>query len=269
MDLIVRHNLAMNTTDETKNRYQMAMNALGDMEFKRSRISFDVLSGIIQANQIVRSRIPTSVDWRTKGVVNVVRNQGQIGAVGAFVIADAVGSFHAINTGNLYLLSVDEVAQCCSWDKSMTQVDNDAFDCVHDIGGLCQQGAYDPSQGICNNSSCTEEAKVPHGTKFVKPFGDEDALAAAVAITPVFVYVDASHPSFQFYASGVYDDPQCSSTVLDHAMLLVGYGTTEQGDDYWICKNSWGVSWGMEGYIQIIRNKGNRCGLATNSTYPY
>ena len=57
---------------------------------------------------------------------------------------------------------------------------------------------------------------------------------------PVQVLVDASHSSFQMYKSGVYDDPDCSTSGLDHTMLLVGYGTAEDGKDYWILKNSWG-----------------------------
>ncbi|XP_070561804.1 procathepsin L-like [Ptychodera flava] len=266
MDLIVKHNSRFDSVGG-QNGFVMAMNKFGDMNNERPRV---VLSEFKQdkilKNQIVDVIIPESVDWRTKGVVNQVRNQGMIGSVGSFVIADAVASFQAIRTGDLHLLSVDEVYQCCS---NETQVTNNAFRCVHNINGLCEQATYDPSPGICNNASCPAVAQVPHGTKFVTPSGDEVALAAAVAITPLFVYVDASLASFQFYVSGVYDDPECSPTLLDHALLLVGYGTTPQGVDYWICKNSWGPSWGMEGYIQIARNKGNRCGLATNASYPY
>nr|XP_006815208.1 PREDICTED: cathepsin L-like [Saccoglossus kowalevskii] len=111
--------------------------------------------------------------------------------------------------------------------------------------------------------------EVPHGSKFVVPSGDESALAVAVSMTPVFALVDASHPSFQFYTSGIYDDPDCSQTVLDHVLLVVGFGTSDEGEEYWICQNSWGVSWGMQGYILLARNKGNRCGLATHASYPY
>ena len=75
---------------------------------------------------------------------------------------------------------------------------------------------------------------------FHVPIDDENALAVAVAMEPVIVAVDASHMSFQLYSKGVYDDPKCSSTELDHSVLLVGYGTTSDGQEYWIIKNSWG-----------------------------
>lgn len=99
--------------------------------------------------------------------------------------------------------------------------------------------------------------------------GNEEALKAAVAtIGPISVGIDASHRSLHFYKEGIYDDSSCRNGSIDHAVLVVGYGTTKTGEDYWIVKNSWGPMWGIDGYILMARNKGNQCGIATLASYP-
>ena len=69
------------------------------------------------------------------------------------------------------------------------------------------------------------------------------------------------------YKKGIYSDSHCSSFHLDHGVLIVGYGT-ENGEDYFLVKNSWSTKWGMDGYFMISR-KHNMCGMASQASLPY
>merc|ERR1712167_313782 len=126
---------------------------------------------------------------------------------------------------------------------------------------------YKATDGTCD-TSCTAVA-TDTGYEAVTP-NSEDSLAAAVSNAPISIAIQADQASFQFYSGGVMTG-SCG-TSLDHGVLLVGYGT-DGGDDYWKVKNSWGASWGEDGYIRLGKgsqyNSGSgQCGLAMQPVYP-
>lgn len=146
---------------------------------------------------------------------------------------------------------------------------DNAFKYIKDNGGIDTEKLY-PYEG--KDDTCRYNAKNSGATDkgfSDLPEGSEKNLKVALAtVGPVSVAIDASQESFQFYSEGVYYDPKCDSENLDHGVLAVGYGTDEKGQDYYIVKNSWGSSWGDEGYLKMARNRNNHCGIATSASYP-
>ena len=150
---------------------------------------------------------------------------------------------------------------------------DDAFHYVQDSGGLCTESEYPYTSrdGVCRQSSCG--ALYDPITSFVDVNEDDmAALEKAVALNPVSIAIEADQYAFQFYHKGVYEG-KCGDK-LDHGVLLVGYGYDEErGMEYWKIKNSWGPSWGEDGYIRICKNcSKNRgegqCGVLMSPSYP-
>ncbi|KAF2078127.1 hypothetical protein CYY_000598 [Polysphondylium violaceum] len=215
---------------------------------------------------------PTSVDWRAKGAVTGVKNQGQCGSCWSFSASGATEGAHEVKTGNLVALSEQQLIDCSSntkWgnDGCNGGLMDNAFKYIIANGGLDTEASYPytEKQGKCKFNPKTVGATLTSYTDV--PHGSESDLETEAAISPVSIAIDASLESFQLYQSGVYYDKACSSTQLDHGVLVVGYGS-ENGSDYWIVKNSWGEDWGQSGYILMARNKDNACGVASMASRP-
>lgn len=183
--------------------------------------------------------IPAAVDWRDKGVVPLVVDQGQCGDPVFFAVLDSIDAVYAIKIDLLIMGSREECKDCCLKNNCNGSVyDLSLYQCIVCLGGLAKDGEYISPNHTCISDKYSAAVKIS-GARYVVPSGDEQALAVAVARQPIVVGVDSSHESFHLYKSGIYYEPKCSSEKLDHAMLVVGYGS-QSGQDYWIVKNSWG-----------------------------
>ncbi|KVI06265.1 Cysteine peptidase, asparagine active site-containing protein, partial [Cynara cardunculus var. scolymus] len=241
--------LHVHETNKMNKPYKLKLNKFADMTSHEFRITFAgskikhhrMLQGDRIGNKTFMyanvDTVPTSVDWRKKGAVTPVKDQGQCGSCWAFSTVVAIEGINQIKTKELVSLSEQELIDC---DNRENQGCN---------GGLMDL-AFD----------------------FIKkdvPKNDEKALMKAVAHQPVSVAIDAGDPDFQFYSEGVFTG-KCG-TELDHGVAAVGYGVTLDGTKYWIVKNSWGAEWGEKGYIRMqrgISDKRGLCGIAMEASYP-
>ncbi|XP_065650114.1 procathepsin L isoform X2 [Hydra vulgaris] len=218
--------------------------------------------------------IPGEVDWRTEGYVNPVKNQGQCGSCWAFSTTGALEGQTFRKTGVLPDLSEQNLVDCTqSYGNEACNggwMDN-AFKYISDNKGIDSEAGYPYYAKALGYCYYNQQFNVASDTGFVDiPSGDENALKVAVAtVGPISVAIDATKSSFMSYQSGVYYEPTCGNGLenLDHAVLVVGYGT-EEGRDFWLVKNSWDITWGDQGYIKMSRNMSNQCGIATKASYP-
>ncbi|KAG5020743.1 hypothetical protein AAZX31_06G256400 [Glycine max] len=261
--------------------YKLGVNHLADLtleEFKDSRNglkrTYEFSTTTFKLNGFKYENvtdIPEAIDWRVKGAVTPIKDQGdQCGSCWAFSTIAATEGIHQISTGNLVSLSEQELVDCDSVDDGCEGgFMEDGFEFIIKNGGITSETNY-PYKGVdgtCNTTIAASPVAQIKGYEIV-PSYSEEALQKAVANQPVSVSIHATNATFMFYSSGIYNG-ECG-TDLDHGVTAVGYGT-ENGTDYWIVKNSWGTQWGEKGYIRMHRGiaaKHGICGIALDSSYP-
>jgi len=206
----------------------------------------------------------TVVDWRTKGAVTDVKDQGQCGSCWAFSATEAIESYSFLNDGKLVSLSPQQITSCDKTDGGCNGGNTEtAFGYVHKAGGIETSADYPytsggGSTGICKFDASKIAVKI---TGYKSVARGETNLKAALNNGPVSVCLAAE--AFQSYRSGILRS--CPGSV-DHCVQAVGYDDANT-PPYWIVRNSWAKSWGEQGYIRIASGS-DLCKISDDVTYP-
>ncbi|WOL01410.1 hypothetical protein Cni_G10126 [Canna indica] len=275
----VNTNYVFESNKNTK-PYKLSLNKFGDMtkeEFRRTYTGLRMntrrrssVDGSFMYENV--TAVPPAMDWRQKGAVTGVKNQGKCGSCWAFSTIVGVEGINQIRTKKLISLSEQELVDCDTatnkgCDGGLMDV---AYDFIQRNGGITTEENYPyvAQQRDCNVAKKKSNVVVIDGHEDV-PSNNEQALLKAVANQPISVSIEAAGQDFQFYSEGVFTGT--CGIELDHGVGIVGYGTADDGTKYWIVKNSWGADWGEQGYIRMQRDVSaseGLCGIAMEASYP-
>jgi hypothetical protein len=278
---IITHNL-----DLTQN-FTMGINQFTDLtsdEFKSRatgglfrKASLYAQSGATSCSPFAGTgkTVPDSIDWRSRGAVTPVKDQGQCGSCWSFSATGSMEGAWAISTGDLVSISEQELVDCAGLRYSSMGCNGGQMDGAFKFGidkGMCAESSYAYTSGVSQTAgTCQDCSAIVSFSGCADVVGSNQlALKEAVANGPVSIAIEADTRYFQSYSSGVLTSSTCGTT-LDHGVLIVGYGS-DSGQMYWLVKNSWGTSWGDDGYVKIARSEsasdGGVCGIAMEASYP-
>jgi len=264
---VARHNEIEAFNADSNNTHTVGHNLFSDKTYAEMK----KLNGYVaNPNKVANVKVleeveATTVDWRSKNAVTPVKNQAQCGSCWAFSTTGAVEGADAIKTGSLKSFSEQQLVSCSKQNSGCNGGLMDyAFQYIK-TAPLELESNYPYTSGSGRVSSCNYTKSRGVGT--VSGFTDVQHTAtqmrAALGNGPVSVAIEADQMAFQSYTSGVITSG--CGTNLDHGVLAVGYGTLD-GQDFFLVKNSWGPSWGDQGYVRIGAK--NQCGILNAASYP-
>jgi C1A family cysteine protease len=234
-------------------------------EFKAMYLTYRPSNSTQARVQIQLDGAPaTTVDWRTKGAVTDVKDQGQCGSCWAFSATEAIESYSFLSSGKLVSLSPQQITSCDKVDGGCNGGNTEtAYGYVHKAGGIETSADYPYTSGGGSTGTCKFDAsKIAVKIAGYKSVArGEDNLKTALNNGPVSVCLAAD--AFQSYRSGILKS--CPGQV-DHCVQAVGYDDSNS-PPYWIVRNSWAKSWGEQGYIRVESGH-DLCKIADDVTYP-
>lgn len=266
--------------------YTLAMNQFGDLTdeefnalyngYKMDSSSKRGSSSTFQPSPAYApSNASTGVDWREKGVVTPIMNQGDCGACWAFSATGSLEAQHALSGRPLVSLSEQNLMDCTEGKPYSNMAClggtmDKAFQYIIDNKGIDTEASYPylaQTEKTCRYNSANIGATM---SSFVDvPINEMALTEACEKVGPISVAMDAGWITFRYYKGGIYYEPRCYTTKLNHGVLVVGYGTNQTtGEEFYWVKNSWGTAWGLDGYFKMARNRDNNCGIASVASYP-
>jgi cathepsin L len=251
-------------TDRTQEEFSRRLGVKKSLLYKHHAESLEVVRP-----DPIEGGVPASVDWRTKGIVTDVKDQGDCGSCWTFATAEVTESYWAMATGKLHVLSEQQILDCtpnpnhCGGTGGCEGGTAElAWARITVMGGLSSEWTYPyvsyyGTDFSCKMNQVTPVAKV---SKFINlPPNEQDPMINYIASTgPLAISVAAS--SWSGYETGIYDGCNQTNPDIDHAVMLVGYGTDAALGDYWLVRNSWNPGWGEDGYIRLKKADTFTCG---------
>ncbi|XP_028784979.1 ervatamin-B-like [Neltuma alba] len=239
--------------------YRLGLNKFSDMSYEEFRKIYlheieELIMGSHNSKMVLNDaacpNAPSSWDWRTKGAVTYVKDQGKCGSCWAFSATGAIEGINKIVKQWLPVLFEQQLISCDKNDKG------------------CDGGWYSNAfQYVINNRGIASEGDYPYKAKDSACFSHWNKRNLLLLIAIIIGFT-------RLYLKGIFNGNDCSrigSCKHNHAVLIVGYGSTSDDQDHWIVKNSWGPSWGQRGYIFIKRNSGAAhgvCNINCSGAYP-
>jgi len=231
-------------------------------EFKNKMMGFKPSTPIekVTVKRTEEQNPSTNIDWVSKGMTTPIKNQQQCGSCWAFSATEEIESAMLIAGQTPQIGAPQEIVDCDSNDQGCNGGDPaEAMQWIIQQGGQDAESCYPytGADGTCASAQCTPVNKISSTQSIAQ---NEAQIYTALQGAPLSICCDAA--PWQNYEGGVLTEAQCGDSI-DHAIQLTGYNTGQGG--YWVVRNSWGASWGENGFIWLQYGQ-NTCGITSEVT---